>query len=78
MNFLAFDLGASSGRAILGILKDGKLDYYDKITSETFLVARLRRELTECKNYASCRQGVHGQECKFKITVIESYTLNEP
>ena len=26
MNFLAFDLGASSGRAILGILKDGKLD----------------------------------------------------
>ena len=25
-NFLAFDLGASSGRAILGTLKDGKLD----------------------------------------------------
>ena len=26
MNFLAFDLGASSGRAILGILENGKLD----------------------------------------------------
>ena len=26
MNFLAFDLGASSGRGILGILKDGKLE----------------------------------------------------
>ncbi|NQU53256.1 MAG: rhamnulokinase, partial [Bacteroidetes bacterium] len=25
-HFLAFDLGASSGRAILGILEDGKLD----------------------------------------------------
>ncbi len=25
-HFLAFDIGASSGRAILGILKDGKLD----------------------------------------------------
>ncbi len=70
--------GLNHGGTVECEVKDGKLDYYDKITSETFLVARLRRELTECKNYASCRQGVHGQECKFKITVIESYTLNEP
>ena len=58
----------------------GTLDDNDIITSETFMVARLRRTIT-CKEESgkynkSCLWGRHQKGCTKKITVLESYTLN--
>ncbi len=50
---------------------------YDQITSQTYLVARLRREIDVCKNTVNCQNGLHDPECTFKVTVLESYTLSE-
>ena len=59
-------------------VKDGNdVIYYDKITSETFFVARLRRQLTSCVKDDDCKRGIHKPECKFKVEVIDSYTINE-
>lgn len=58
-------------------LKSGEKEAEDKITGTTYLVARLRRELSECANTRNCQQGIHDPTCKFTIKVIESYTLND-
>jgi hypothetical protein len=58
-------------------LKSGEKEPEDKITGTTYLVARLRRELTSCANTKNCQQGIHDPTCKFTIKVIESYTLND-
>ena len=60
--------------------KFGEMDENDIITSETFLVARLRRTIS-CKNEEgkynkSCLWGRHQKGCTKTITVLESYTLN--
>ena len=58
----------------------GTLDDNDIITSETFMVARLRRTITcqkESGKYnKSCLWGRHQKGCTKSVTVLESYTLN--
>lgn len=51
---------------------------YDKITNTTYLVARLKRSLSNCENKDSCLHGIHSANCKFQTKVIECYTLSEP
>lgn len=51
---------------------------YDKITNTTYLVARLKRSLSNCENKDSCLHGIHSANCKFQTQVIECYTLSEP
>jgi len=58
----------------------GKLEDCDLITSDTYLVARLRRTIT-CQadggKYAkSCLWGHHKKTCEKKVEVLECYTLN--
>lgn len=59
----------------------GTLDDNDIITSETFMVARLRRTIS-CKQdssgkyHPSCLWGRHQKGCTKSVTVLESYTLD--
>ena len=60
------------------IVTNGEVtDYYDKITSETYLVARLRRQLTHCEKTDKCRQGIHEKACTVKVEVVDCHTINE-
>ena len=54
-----------------------KIIEYDKITGTTYLVARLRREIDTCENTDDCLKGIHESTCKFKVKVLESYTLSD-
>lgn len=57
---------------------DGNVSaFYDKITGEVFFVARIRREKVSCKDTSSCRQGLHHKDCRFKVKVLEQYTLSD-
>lgn len=56
----------------------GKFDEgIDQITAQTYLVARIRREIVSCKGEECCKLGLHDPGCTFKLTVLESYTLDE-
>lgn len=56
----------------------GKFDLdIDQITAQTYLVARIRREITHCEGKDCCKLGIHDPGCTFKLTVLESYTLDE-
>ena len=58
----------------------GTLDACDQITSETCMVARLRRTITcqpvSGKYSTSCLWGHHKKSCVKTVTVLECYTLN--
>jgi len=61
----------------------GTMDDNDLITSEAFLVARIRRTInctkdsTTNKFLKSCLKGRHRKSCVKSVTVLESYTLSE-
>jgi len=49
----------------------------DQITAQTYLVARIRREIVSCEGADSCKLGLHDPKCTFRVVVLESYTLDE-
>ena len=67
--------GSDDGKntAEFGTFDDG----IDQITAQTYLVARIRREVTHCEGKDCCKLGIHDPGCTFKLTVLESYTLDE-
>ena len=70
--------GLAHGGKVESEIVNNDLHYYDKITSETFMVVRMYRDLTSCEKTENCFNGIHGENCKFTIKVLESYTLSEP
>ncbi len=50
---------------------------FDQITAESYLVARLRREIDHCEGTVNCQNGLHDEKCTFKMVEIESYTISE-
>ena len=85
------DVGSSGGSLFYKYGSDGKITGtpqacalgtyekdFDQITAESYLVARIRREVESCEGKESCKLGIHDPACTFKLTVLESYTLDEP
>lgn len=70
--------GLNHGGKVEYDVRNGKLEYYDKITSETFLVARLLRSVAHCEKTDNCYNGNHEKACTFNVQVLESYIVSEP